>query len=130
MKKLIVCLLVLIICSSLFAVPLASSWDVVTLAVKNYFQENANNPKSIKYVECGYIMKLSNGAWAQRVKYRGENAFGATILDDKMFLILGDGGSAKVLSVGSMDEFNSALAQANVKITATYNADGTLHKSY
>jgi hypothetical protein len=114
----------------LFAVPLASSWDGVTLAVKNYFQDNANNPKSIKYVECSYIMKLSNGGWAQVVKYRGENAFGGTILDEKMFLILGDGGTAKVISAADVVEFKSALAQANVKIVATYNADGSLYKSY
>ncbi len=130
MKRFVSFLLILVVGFSLFAVPQASSWDGVTYAVKKYFDENANNPKSIKYVECGYIMQLSNGGWAQRVKYRGENAFGATILNDQVFLIQGDGRSAKVISAAKLEDFNLAMAQANVSIVASYNADGTLYKRY
>ena len=130
MKKVVSCLLMLLIGFSLFAVPQASAWDGVTYAVKNYMDDNANNPKSIKYVDCSPIMKLSNGGWAQRVKFRGENAFGGTVLNELVFLIQGDRSNAVVTSAGSLEEFSLALAQANVSIVASYNSDGSINTRY
>lgn len=130
MKKVVLSVLLLLISFSLFAVPLASAWDGVTYAVKYYMDDNANNPKSIKYADCSPIMKLSNGCWAQRVKFRGENAFGGTVLNKMVFLIQGDGNNAEVISAGSIEEFSLALAQAGVSIVASYNYDGTINKRY
>ena len=129
MKKVVSCLLLLLLISiSLFAVPQASAWDGVTYAVKNYLKDNANNPKSIKYVECSPIMKLSNGGWAQRVKFRGENAFGGTVLNELIFLIQGDNNNAKAISAASPEDFALALVQADVSVIASYNYDGSLYK--
>lgn len=125
MKKTISCLLLLLVSVSLFAVPQASAWDGVTYAVKDYLDDNANNPKSIKYVECSPILELSNGGWAQRVKFRGENAFGGTVLNEFIFLIQGDNYNAKVLSAATTEDFTVALAQANVSVIASYNSDGS-----
>ena len=128
MKKAISCLLLLLISVSLFAVPRASAWDGVTYAIKDYLDDNANNPKSIKYVECSPIMKLSNGGWAQRAKFRGENAFGGTVLNEYIFLIQGDNSNAKVISAATPEDFALALAQANVSVIASYNYDGSLYR--
>ncbi|ADO83840.1 hypothetical protein Ilyop_2070 (plasmid) [Ilyobacter polytropus DSM 2926] len=123
MKKLILTLL-LCISITVLAVPQASPWDSVTYAVKNYLKDNANDPKSIKYVECSYILKLSNGGWAQRVKFRGKNAYGGMVLNEYAFLISGDGNSAVVVSAGSMGEFSKALSSTGVSIVGSYNHEG------
>mgnify|MGYP007078745396 FL=1 len=106
------------------AQPRASSWDGAVLAVKDYLKNNAHDPKSIKIVECSYIFEMSDGYYYQRVKYRGNNAFGASVLNEHYFQIRGQGDNARVTRVYSKEEFNILDRSGNFKIIRQYDANG------
>jgi len=106
------------------AQPRASSWDGAVLAVRDYLKDNANDPKSIKIVECSYIFEMSDGYYYQRVKYRGNNAFGASVLNEHYFQIRGEGDNARVTRVYSSEEFNILDRKGKFKILRQYDAKG------
>ena len=71
MKKVILFLVVIMFFLNCYSIPAASGWNGVCHCIKDYLKDNANDAKSIKYVNCGYILEFSNGLYGQRVKSRG-----------------------------------------------------------
>jgi hypothetical protein len=128
MKKLILSFSMMLFSSLLFSqsIPKMSSWDGVAYAIKDYYKENANDPESIKYSEASLMMKLNNGMFAQRVKLRGKNAYGATMLNVKYFIISGSGYDAKVTAFYDENEFVAYTVKNNIKILQKYNTDGSI----
>jgi hypothetical protein len=125
MKKQILLAKVLIIISmAVFAQPKASSWDGVAIVISEFLKENAHDPKSIKIAECSYIFEMSDGFYYQRVKYRGKNAFGATVLNEHYFQLKGQGDRATVTSFYTKDEFLRLERQKNFKIVRQYDSNG------
>lgn len=124
-KKAVLLFIVFVLFSSVYCIPAASSWDGVCHAIKDYLKENAHDPKSIKYVQCSYILELDIGIYAQTVKFRGKNAFGGTILNEYVFYIAGEKYNAVVVTTGTKEELSLHLATGEVKIVAKYNWDGT-----
>jgi hypothetical protein len=62
---------------------------LMKLTAEYYIEENANDPKSIKFVEGKLIGKTPKGL-AYQITYRGKNAFGATVLETKKLLLKWD----------------------------------------
>ena len=106
--------------------PKADPWNGVCYAIKDYIKENANDPRSIKYVECSNIAKFSNGNYGQRVKYRGKNAFGALILNENYFIMSGNGFNVKVEGMFDMETMRLAFNTGKIEIVAMYNTEGKL----
>jgi type II secretory pathway pseudopilin PulG len=69
------------------AKPIPSEWDGITPEVNSYLQRNLKDYDSMKIVECSPVVTWGTDAWAQRVKYRARNSFGAYVLDNKVFVI-------------------------------------------
>jgi hypothetical protein len=56
--------------------------------VKWWMNENANDPKSIKYISWGPLEKDDDSEWyTVRVRFRGKNALGALVIADKVFTL-------------------------------------------
>ena len=106
--------------------PKMSSWDGVAYAIKDFYNENANDPKSIKYVESSLMMKFNNGLFSQRVKIRGKNAYNATILSENYFILNGSGDNVTVEAVYNESEFQMYVIQHSIKIVQKYQPDGTI----
>ena len=128
MKKLLFVVSLLVITSNLNAqtvsIPSMSAWDGVAHSIKKYLKENANDPKSIKYIECSYMLKYQNGLFGQRVKFRGKNAFGALVINEYFFLIKGVNFDAKVISMGTLEEYIKLESNGTLKLVAKYDSDG------
>jgi hypothetical protein len=125
MKKVIYTLIFLFFnVSILLAVPKLDQWNGVAYAVKNYLKNNANDPKSIEYVECSVLIEFTNGWFSQRVKFRGKNAFGGLILNEKVFFMTEDGYDAKVFIVASIDEVDKLYQSGQLKIKRKYDIKG------
>lgn len=107
-----------------YSQPKADPWNGVCYAIKDYLKENANDPGSIKYVECSYISKFSNGNYGQRVKYRGKNAFDAIVLNENYFVMKGVGYEAKVAGIFDMNTMNEAFKTGKINVVARYDSDG------
>lgn len=110
------------------AQPKVNTWNGVCYAVIDYIEKNANDPESIKFVECSYISKFSNGNYGQRVKYRGKNAFGALVLNENYFIMSGNGEYSKVEGMFDMETMNLVFSTGKVKIIATYDSEGKVVK--
>ena len=125
MKKYALLLIATIVCSCFaYAQPSADPWNGVCYAVKDYMKENANDPKSIKYAECSYILKFNTGKYGQRVKYRGKNAFGAVVLNENFFVIEGEGFNAKVTGIISMSTLEALFNSGKLSVVAKYDSSG------
>lgn len=111
-------------------IPKASYLDAVTYAVKDYWKENANDPKSIKYVDQSEIFELSNGMFAQRVKIRAKNSFGGVITNENIYMLEEDRGKFIVSSVGSIDEFYDYLDEYEINLISSYDYSGKKIKDY
>jgi hypothetical protein len=85
-KKTIIVLLILFAVSILVSKPESSSWDGVAYCVKSYLKSNLHDPKSLK-IQNAYTITRAGEDYIQRVKYRAKNAFGALILEDKVFFM-------------------------------------------
>ena len=55
--------------------------------VKRYLKSAAHDPRSIKFEEWSDIYYVEEDGWIVLCKYRGKNAFGATILNVHWFVI-------------------------------------------
>jgi hypothetical protein len=106
--------------------PKVSAWDGVAYAIKDYYKKNANDPKSIKYSEASLMMEFNNGKFSQRVKVRGKNAFGATMLNEVYFVMSGTGMNAKVVAAYNKQEFERYGAVNSIKIVRKYDSDGSI----
>jgi hypothetical protein len=62
----------------------------VATAVWEFYRISANDARSIEVVEAGPIMPSHDKSWKQRVLFRGKNAFGALIIDERTFYIRDD----------------------------------------
>lgn len=127
-KLLFIALIIFVYCGVVYSQPKADPWNGVCYAVKDYLKENANDPGSIKYVECSYISKFTNGNYGQRVKYRGKNAFGALVLNESYFIMSGVGYEAKVEGVFGMDVMNAAFKTGKIEVIARYDGEGKIVK--
>ena len=63
-----------------------SDWNGVAYCVKEYLKENLHDPKSLK-IKDAYTVTPAGEDYIQRVTYRAKNAFGATVLEDKVFFM-------------------------------------------
>jgi len=128
MKKTIILFLFLFtaLVSNSQSIPQMSAWDGVAYAIKDYYKQNANDPGSIKYEEASLMMKFNNGKFSQRVKLRGKNAFGATMLNEKYFIITGTGQDAKVEAIYDASEFEAYGIKNNIKIVSKYDSNGKM----
>lgn len=124
MKKLLCILIVLVLSIVAYSQPKADPWNGVCYAIKDFIKKNANDPSSIKYEECSYISKFSNGNYGQRVKYRGKNAFGALVLNENYFIMSGVGYDAKVAGVFDMNTMNEAFKTGKINVVARYDSEG------
>jgi len=103
-------------------IPAMSAWDGIAYAVKDYLRENANNPKSIDYIECSYMLEFYDGSFGQRVKFRGENLYGGLVINEFVFLIRGVGNDAMVYKTYTMEEFNVIGDKSEIR--GKYNSEG------
>lgn len=97
-------------------IPSMSAWNGVAYAISDYLKKNANDPKSIEYIDVYKMLELDNGLFAQQVKFRAKNAFGGMVINEYIFVILGNQNSSSVVSVGSREEFNKMLKKEGIKI--------------
>lgn len=103
--------------------PEVSQWDAVAYAVKTYVKTDFYDP-DIDYIEASNIASLSNGMWFQRVKIRGKNAFGAKIIQNLGFLIIGKGENAKVVASDDYAKILKELEEEGVTIAKVYDLNG------
>lgn len=66
--------------------PQYSSWDGSFEEIKAYLKDTLNDPASVEYVFWSKVV-IGNNGWDIRVKYRGKNAFNATVTTDQIFTI-------------------------------------------
>lgn len=129
MKKIILIILFSFFVSTVMSVP-KMNMKGVCYAVEDYMKLNANDPKSVQYIEVGYMLKLNNGSWGQRVKFRAKNQMGAYVIKDWFFQFAGDDIYAKVIAVVPLEEFERARIRGEMVIVAKYDSSGKLIKAY
>lgn len=78
--------------------PQQSAWDGVPTAVRAWMEKNANDPDSIEYIETSDLVPMGF-VWVARVKYRGTNAFGGKVVEERYFHIVGDDMGGAVVDV-------------------------------
>lgn len=100
--------------------PPRSPWDGVAFAIKSYMKENANNPKTIEYIDAYKLEELSNGYYAQKVKFRSENSYGGMVIYELIFIMSGDGKESVVTGVGTQEEYKK-LRKDNDIVTVTFH---------
>ncbi|MGL5621702.1 hypothetical protein, partial [Cetobacterium sp.] len=103
-------------------IPAMSAWNGVAYAISDYLKKNANDPKSIEYIDVYKMQELDNGLFAQQVKFRAKNGFGGMIIEEYIFVILGSSNSSRVVSVGSREEFNQMLKKEGIKAIKYHDA--------
>ena len=70
--------------------PTNNPWDAKVREVDEYLENNANDYHSIEYISWSPVSLTTwegNQYWSVRCKFRGANAFGGTIINEKIFLI-------------------------------------------
>ncbi len=67
--------------------PKESEWDGITPEANTYLKNNLNDYGSMELVNCSPVAPYGTDAWAQRVRIRAKNGFGAKILRDVYFVI-------------------------------------------
>jgi hypothetical protein len=55
------------------------------LVAEEYLNANVNDPRSLIIASYSEIAELDDGLTAIRIRYRAKNAFGALVLEDKVF---------------------------------------------
>lgn len=64
-----------------------SEWDGSVSQVEDYLNDNLKNPDSFKPIEWSKVQKLPNGNFQVRCKYKAENSFGGTVVENQIFII-------------------------------------------
>lgn len=67
--------------------PQASEWDGITPEANAYLKRNLKDYKSMELVECSVVVPFGEDKWAQRVRYRSKNSFGAFVVEEFVFVI-------------------------------------------
>jgi len=66
--------------------PKQSEFDGSVKIVKDYIKNNANDASSIKFLEWSKVSPMGD-FWVVRAKYKGNNALGGTVTENKWFYI-------------------------------------------
>ena len=67
--------------------PVEGAWDALTPEVNTYLKGTLKDYGSLEIVECSQVIEWQADRWAQRVKYRAKNSFGAKELVQTIFII-------------------------------------------
>jgi len=67
--------------------PQASDWDGITPEANAYLKRKLKDYKSMELVECSVVVPFGDDKWAQRVRYRSKNSFGAYVVEELVFVI-------------------------------------------
>lgn len=70
--------------------PSARSFDGECPIIDKFLKANINDYNSVRVVEVSPVKEWGSDAWAQRVKFRANNAFGGTILKEWLFVMKND----------------------------------------
>ena len=111
MKKVILFFIIITFVSVALSQPETSSWDGVSYCVKDYLKQHLHDPKSLK-VQDAYELMQADKDYIQRVTYRAKNAFGAYVVEDKVFFmqrVYGENRKYKVYDVWDFTTFLSVI---------------------
>lgn len=100
-------------------IPQISAWDGVAVSVKKYM-----NNQNVEYLDAGFITKLSNGLWLQRVKIKGKNKIGGEIIQNMGFIINGTGKNSTVEIMEEFSRVMEEIGKQNIKIVGRYDLNG------
>lgn len=64
---------------------------MVSPCVSEYLSQNLRNPGSLDVMSCSDVMKVEDGKYVQKVRYRAANGFGGYSIETKKFYIEKDG---------------------------------------
>lgn len=68
-----------------------SSWDGSVRQVKDWMQDNLNDPSSVEYVEWSKVVKSPEGNFLVRCKYRANNVAGGKVMNNEVFFFTSQG---------------------------------------
>lgn len=102
--------------------PVPSEWDGITPEANEYLRETLKDYDSMKIVECSPVVEWKEDRWAQRVKYRAKNSFGAYDLAEQLFVIR-DGTVTDVIDLSSISTTGSNQSSSNDGSTSGGDSD-------
>lgn len=70
--------------------PVPDAWDGVCPQVRKHMERTLMDAGSLEIVESSPVVPYGDDAWAQRVRYRAKNGFGALIIAENVFVIRDD----------------------------------------
>ena len=108
MKKVIITVVMgLVLVSSAQAMEVKNSpWDSSVYQVKQWYKKNLKDPDSVQYIEWSPVIKMPNGSYAVRVKYRARNSFNGYVVQED---VCGLNALGNVISCVDYDLFMSAI---------------------
>ena len=101
------------------SIPQISAWDGVAVSIKKYLKN-----QDIEYLDAGFITKLSNGLWLQRVRIKGKNKFGGEVIQNIGFIINGTGKNSTVEIMEEFSKVMEEIGKQNIKIVNRYDLNG------
>jgi hypothetical protein len=121
MKKILLFSIVFILATvSIMAIPRTKPGKGIMVAVDEYLSENADDYKSIQYIEAGYLIEHDSGLFSQKVKFRTKNKYGAYVLNEWYFTVTHNNGDSKVVSIEPVSAFKDLVNRGKLVIITWY----------